>query len=368
MAVDYDAIIIGAGLSGLSLLQRLAHGAWSGRRVLLLDDESHPQVGAFAHWSTDPTWLDVPGTTAWTAIRLQGERADLRLPTGPYAYYFVDGERIGAIARSSAARAGYGERIAAVTSVVAEATVARVHLDGEELTARWAFDSRAPLPAAGSPMLSFHGWRIRTETSTFDPSVATIMDFRVGGPDRAAFGYVLPLGERDAFVEIAEIGWRGTSADDAHLAGYIRGQLGCQTWTVRATESGQLPLQVQRASAPSRVVPIGRRAGMLRPSSGYAFTRIQRHSAAIASSLERHDHPWDVPRPSVRHQWLDRVLLRALRRDPGLLGRAFPPMFDRVGAPTVFAFLDEDSTAAQEARIGLSLPWGPFCRAAALLR
>lgn len=368
MAVDYDAIIVGAGLAGLSLLQRLTHGLWSRRRILLLDDGARPQVGAFAHWSTDPTWLAVPGTTAWTAIRVQGDHADLRLPTEPYAYYLVDGDRIGAIARASAARASYDERIAAVTEVVAETTAARVYLDGEELTARWVFDSRAPLPAEGSPTLAFHGWRVRTESTTFDPSVATFMDLRLGGPDHAAFGYVLPLGASDALVEIAEIGWRESWADDAHLAAYVRAQFGCETWAVLAAESGQLPLQVRRTAVRSRVVPIGRRAGMLRPSSGYAFTRIQRHSAAIARSLERHDHPWDVPRPSARHEWLDRVLLRAVHRDPGLLSRAFPAMFDRVGAPAVFAFLDEDSTITGEIRIALSLPWGPFLRAAALVR
>lgn len=79
---------------------------------------------------------------------------------------------------------------------------------------------------------------------------------------------------------------------------------------VLVIDDGSIPLEVRGwvywsrgdglldpAASPG-VVPIGARAGRVRASTGYGYDRIQWHSAAIARSLVRHGHPFDVaPRP-----------------------------------------------------------------------
>lgn len=99
------------------------------------------------------------------------------------------------------------------------------------------------------------------------------------------------------------------------MADYLRDVRGLTSWTVTRTETGSLPLaRPAMAAAPGRVVPIGVRGGMLKPSTGFALERIQRHSAAIASSLNSHGHPHGVPQVTRRHAWLDTVFLEVLRR------------------------------------------------------
>jgi lycopene beta-cyclase len=104
---------------------------------------------------------------------------------------------------------------------------------------------------------------------------------------------------------------------------------------------------------------------MLKPSTGYAFERVQRDSAAIVRSLDRHGHPFDLPTPRRRHAWLDRVMLDVVRARPDELDRAFTQMFERNPLARVLRFLDEDSTPLEEARLIATLPPGPFLRAAA---
>jgi lycopene beta-cyclase len=72
-----------------------------------------------------------------------------------------------------------------------------------------------------------------------------------------------------------------------------------------------------------------------------------------------------LPRPSPRHQYLDRTLLQVLARDPGELEQVFGRLFARNPPPRVLRFLDEDTSRAEEARIVRSLDPRPFLRAAA---
>ena len=58
MPVDYDVVIIGAGLSGLSLASLLTENSWADRRVLVVDDGRHDVRGrAWAYWTREPTGL-----------------------------------------------------------------------------------------------------------------------------------------------------------------------------------------------------------------------------------------------------------------------------------------------------------------------
>src|ERR687894_911805 len=58
MALDADAIVVGAGLAGLVATAELAD---AGRRVLLLDQEPAASVGGQAHWSFGGLFLvDTP--------------------------------------------------------------------------------------------------------------------------------------------------------------------------------------------------------------------------------------------------------------------------------------------------------------------
>ncbi|MDO8309097.1 MAG: hypothetical protein Q7V58_12170 [Actinomycetota bacterium] len=58
------------------------------------------------------------------------------------------------------------------------------------------------------------------------------------------------------------------------------------------------------------------------------------------------------------------MLLRVIEHDPDSVEEAFGRMFSRVGASRVLQFLDEDTTAWQEAPLVLALPVAPFARAA----
>ena len=368
MPVDYDAIIIGAGLSGLSLASLLTENSWADRRVLVVDDGRHDVRGrAWAYWTREPTGLSSAASATWETIAVHASGSSAVLPLHPYRYVAISGERLHDHLHTRLGGASNVEFVTVSADAVRDdGDHALVTLDGKTVTARWAFDSRPLSPAPSGPRLGFLGWEIDSDTDAFDPTVATFMDFRGRQPGTVSFCYLLPTTARHALVEIAMFNWRDEGPDlNLALADYLRQVCGLTAWAVVRTEAGSLPLvRPPTGARGGRVVPIGVRGGMLKPSTGFAVERIQRHTAAIAVCLDRYGHPHAIAARHRRHAWLDRVFLEVLRRDPDIVEDVIARLFTRNSAPAVLRFLDEDSNAVQEARLVATLPVSPFLRAA----
>ncbi len=205
----------------------------------------------------------------------------------------------------------------------------------------------------------------------FDPATPTLFDFRTPQGDGARFVYLLPDDPHRALVELTEFVPRGAqpptpAARGAALAGYLRDVLRGGDHEILRTESAVLPLRAYPpARGSGRVLAIGAQGGLVKASTGYAYQRIQRDSAAIARSLAWRGHPFDIPPPRRRHRLLDAVLLDVLDRDPAQLERAFARLFFANPAERVLRFLDEDSAVRGELGLVVSLPKAPNVRALA---
>ncbi len=371
-----DAIVLGAGASGLSLATHLARDGWGDRSVVVVDDGTRDlSRAAWAYWSTGGRPVDDLAVASYRRLRVRAGALDRVVNLGPYAYRVVRGADLEAEARRVLATAPRFElRTGRVTRVRDDPDQdgASVWVDGERLRARWVFDGvlgprHEPAPVA----MTFTGWQVRTQRPCFDPAVPTLFDFRTEQAGEARFVYVRPDGPREALVELTVLAParpEPASAPDAAdaLTHYLRHQLGAGDFEVLGRERGVVPLGDR---TPGRrlghVLAIGRPGGLLKASTGFAFDRIQRDSAAIAASLVRHGHPFDLTAPHRRHAFLDAVLLDAVAHDPARLEEAFARLFARNPAPAVLAFLDEDSRLRDEAHIASTLPAGPYLTAAA---
>jgi lycopene beta-cyclase len=349
MPVSYDAAIIGAGLSGLTLANRLAESSWAGRRILIVDDAGHDlRMRTWAYWTPRPIGLSATESGAWDAIAVHASGSSALLPLRPYRYVAISGALLHDTLNSRLSVTPHYEFVTGSADAIREGgDHAVITIDGADVTATWAFDSRPLTPAPSSPRLVFLGWEIDTDTEAFDPAVATFMDFRGREAGTVSFCYVLPTTARHALVEIAAFQWSLDGPDLAcALTHYLRHVCGLTAWAVTRTEGGSLPLARPPTSARrDRVIPIGVRGGMLKASTGFAVERIQRHSASIVRSLDHFGHPYAVDAPRRRHAWLDSVFLDVLRRDPDIVEAVMARLFIRNGAPAVLRFLDEDSDA-----------------------
>jgi lycopene beta-cyclase len=181
------------------------------------------------------------------------------------------------------------------------------------------------------------------------------------------FFYVLPLSERRALVEYVACTAperAGEELDDA-LEAYLRTVLGLSEYRILAREGGANPLTdypfPRRAGR--RVMTIGTAGGRVKPTSGYAFTRIQDDSAAIVASLLRVGHPFDVPPDSRRYRLYDAILLDLMTHHGAAVGPIFTALFRHNSIQRIFRFLDEAGSLWENLFLIATLPPRQFVQA-----
>lgn len=387
-----EFVIAGAGLSGLTLAAELAE-AFEGRPILVVDPVA-ARVGA-AHepakgkhkvfdrsigfWSTaePPPFADLI-ERSWSELDIGGAGEFYALDLGPRRYYCLRWSKLRDHLLAQLRGHSHVElRRGRVEAFVEEGDKLTAIIGGHRVATRYAFDSRLDLRAmerAPGRVLAwqrFAGLRIELDEGCFDPARATFMDLRPSKPSRVAFLNVLPERDEAALVYRVEIcaGRQGRSLEPA-LEKDLSELLGLRGFRVLGREGGALPLSDQpwARKVGRRVLRIGIAGGRLKPSTGYAFTRILADNAAILASLREHGHPFALPRDRARDRWFDGVLLERLLAAPERGPELFETLFRRCSADAIFALLDGHASLRQLVEIMAATPYKASMAVAGLRR
>jgi len=377
--LDADVVIVGAGCAGLSLAVHLLDAGASDLDILLVDRrEVHVRDRTWCYWSGPAHPFQAAVRQSWHRWRLIGPDGEVERGSRSVAYRCIPADAFydqafERLDSSPGVRLLRGADVSGFREV--EGGVAVLTSAGE-ITARRAFDGRPPAPRpvpAGEIhwVQHFVGLEIETEGPAFDPSVATLMDFRVMRGRDIRFMYVLPLSETRALVEDTFFGGEPLP-EEAYLRSirrYVREVLGIDDWSEGHREQGAIPMSTVPPPRPAsrRVTSIGVRAGLARPATGYAFMAIQRESLRIAAHVARFGPDAPVPRarPYPRATaFLDRVFLAYLEREPEAAPGLFLRMFGGVEPGRMARFLYDGGTAADRIALMRSLPAAPLVRQA----
>ena len=132
-------------------------------------------------------------------------------------------------------------------------------------------------------------------------------------------------------------------------------------------EKGSLNLNQTLAKNALHIAPLGRAAGTLRASTGYAFLETLAHAAQTATSLKSHASTGDlknwIPAPFKREaldEWMDTVFLTVLERDWSRSSWYFMQLFEKLDAETMVAFLSGNASWRQRLLVTRALPTLPF--------
>lgn len=115
------------------------------------------------------------------------------------------------------------------------------------------------------------------------------MDFEIPQNGHCQFMYVLPFLDGRILVEFTRFGKQKIEQQEAQemLEAYIGEHFGDVEMV--ASEHGCIPMSNARLelSGPKLTIPIGTRAGLLKPSTGYAFRKMYDHAERCLDELER---------------------------------------------------------------------------------
>jgi lycopene beta-cyclase len=363
-----DCVVVGAGAAGLSLALHLADSSLDSRSVLLIDkDFTLAGAHAWGFWTDQPTRYDSIVRRVWRRLRFVSRRSVCCLEAHNYHYALLYGSDLRDYARRRlTARPGIEFVEGSVERIEECGDVATAVLeDGRTYAGRWVFDSRpnpdAPRQGASSRLWqSFLGWEIEAQSAALEADIPTLMDFRTPQNQSVEFVYVLPLGDHRALVEHVTCGGRRPSRPEQEtgLAEYLEQVVRVPRFRVLRSERGatSLALGPFQRKVGARVMTIGVPGGRVKPSTGYAFMRIQRDSAAIVRSLQQTGHPFGVPPDSRRHRRYDAALLGLMRYQPCEVEGLFARLFARNPLDRILRFLDEATSLHDEFVLASTLP------------
>ncbi len=364
-----EVIVLGAGLSGLLLTQRLVTHGPKDLHITLVDPNFNPTPArTWCFWGEIPDALRGRIDRTWRQLLLRHGDREVLGTLRRQPYHMIAADRwVPAVLSELAACPRVRFVRDSARAVRDEEDGATVFLAGRSLRARTVFRS-APARARPARLVQhFGGWEIQTHRPSFDPSTVTFMDFDRRFTDGTAFYYVLPIASDRALVEytvISERPW-ARAEYDRHVRRYIETNVK-SAWNVHRTEYGSIPLDVAppQQVAGRHVINIGRAAGLSKASTGYTLRRIVDQTEHLVSSLVAEGQPTALPLSAGRFAWYDRVLLDVLQQQPALGPEIFYRLFQFHPFDRVLSFLDEKTWLGQEALLFATLPIEPFVRAA----
>ena len=256
-----------------------------------------------------------------------------------------------------------------ISEINSEGDQARIQLSEKSITTSLCFDSRTPpAPEVQFPEVviyqTFFGYKVKLRHAAPDSGYATLMDFDFEQDGFTQFIYRLPFAPDQLLVELTRFGEQKIDPERTapQLQEYIRSQYG--EYEIIEKEYGCIPMvySEKKISASPGIIPLGTRAGKVKPSTGYAFKNMFDHARQICESMNR---PPVIHKPTVstRFGFYDQLLLIILLKWPAEGQRIFNRLLSGVPAKRVLTFLYEQTTIREEVTIFSKLPVFLFLKA-----
>ncbi len=350
-----ESLIIGGGLSGLSLALRLRQ---KGHKITLLEKrETYLNDRTWCFWNTHSHPFEKLIEFRWNKWQIAHGGKKKSYTSKTYQYQMIPSLKLYQAILDTLHNDPH-------VSVVMGVEAHEIQTYPDYLTVQTSkgvfkgelgFDSR-PTYLPNTFSQHFFGWHIRTPTPSFDPSEIILMDFDVDQSKGIHFMYLLPFSPYEALIEPTFLSAKVLEKSDyeASFKEFLLKRYGVKTYEIVREEKGVLPLTADyQASLSPRLTYIGAQAGWTRSSTGYAFLAIQEaldHLIEGASSSKRME------------RWLDRIFLSYLKKHPIEAPYVFTQLFEKNEPDALIRFLSGKSSLSETVKVISSCPKWPFLK------
>jgi lycopene beta-cyclase len=357
----------------MSLLMRMMQEPFFREKQILIIDQSNKTTNdrTWCFWETEAGIFESIVQHQWAKANFYSNGFSATLALFPYQYKMIRGIDLYSLVKQEAAkRTNIEWRQEKVVAIDGEK--ATVILETEIVSAKWIFNSilfdKNPLTTPGAKgyylLQHFKGWMIETEEDSFDPSIATYMDFRVSQDAGTTFMYVLPVTKTKALIEYTLFTEKLLAPEQYEnaLKEYISSTLKINTYKIEHEEAGVIPMTNRRfPHQQGRAVYMGIAGGQAKGSSGYAFQFIQKRTAAIIAGLVAGTNRFNRQSFNDKKFHLyDSVLLNVLHHRKMNGDQIFAAIFQKNPPERVLRFLDNETTVWEDLQIMQSVPAGIF--------
>jgi lycopene beta-cyclase len=375
MAETYDLVILGGGCAGLSLAMALdAQGERCPRTLVIESRAEYTNDRTWCFWNSQTANTVYQSQHHWQTMQVSNAGQSVTLDCGLTPYQMVAAQDFYAAAQTAINRQA-NITLGLNTSVVGEPGHSNglwhIRTGAGNVTTRSVVDTRPTrLPQLDGATLwqSFYGQEIECSKAIFNPLSLDLMDFLSPDVRDIGFVYVLPVSPTRALVEVTVFGATplGPAELSARLSTALDKRIGDAAFTTLRTEHGILPMGLNEAPSQTKagLVKVGVMAGGARPSTGYAFQRIQRWAGECAQALQSTGQPIGHRLDPFALRVMDQIFLNVLRADPLRGGAIFFALFSKADPARVIRFLSGRAGVIDSLAVVAAMPVLPFLRAA----
>jgi lycopene beta-cyclase len=363
--MHYDIILLGAGCSSMQLLHAMLRTS-NGKKlsILILEKEQDFPEKSWCFWSKNHTEYDSLVSKKWNQIEFFTDGYALHKAINPYQYKYIHSQTFFDFHLDLIHKSGNVDFFREeVLSVDRNDQIFSVKTTKTTFTATQVFSSMYTQGQLRKNELllwqHFYGFFIKTEKPVFNKDVFRMMDFRIPQSSTGShFIYILPFSETEALVEFTAFSSVESYKDSQYkdyLATYIQTHF-LTNYQISRIERGKIPMTNAQANTDNLVgiIPIGGRAGAIKPSTGYAFNRIRKNTEKLLEAnfgLESNNSF-----NQTRFQFYDTLLLQIIKTEPERIQDVMEQLFRNNELTTILKFLDEETTMMEDLKIFTRLP------------
>ena len=368
MDKHYNLAILGGGCAGLSLAMRLAEAGSSAPSTLVLEKNAHYKNDrTWCFWDeADPelkNWVDY----AWLNFEIKNGSKAFTKNCKNHAYLMLSAQTF--YERSLTKIASNKQSVTMLTNQdILEVT--KTHdQTWQIITASGTYSADKIVDTRPNKQInddesllwqSFVGYEVETSLDTFDANTFVLMDLDASFSQGIGFVYVLPYSANRALIEYTIFADHAFAANQfsKYIQPALLKYLENKDYKILRSEYGKLPMgnqKIKKTNDPSYVYA-GLYAGAARPSSGYAFQRIQRWAKECTHALINHQlliapkkDPWILAR-------MDDLFLNVLKSNPKSSAPLFYNLFLHCKIPTLVRFLSDHASIPDYLSIIASMP------------
>jgi len=374
MHKHFDLVIIGGGCAGLSLADRLSKLGKKSPKVLIIEQR--------VQYANDKTWCfwDTGNPEYKSLAQYAWGKFEVRNKDNVHTY-FCDANKYlmlpsDVFYQNALANIALNPNIVLMTDQKILEQPVKIknnwHIKTSTLscTSTLIVDTRPVNNVVDDDALlwqSFVGYEIEVDLEHFASDQFVLMDFDDGFKNGAAFIYFLPMSGKKALIEYTVFSEKSFSRNalipllEQCLAQYT----GNHPHQVLRVEHGILPMgnKVLRQHADETYVFAGLFAGAARPSSGYAFQRIQAWATKCAHAIVYASKLYQCEKDAWLQSFMDGLFLNVIKKNNTNVASIFDSLFKNCDVKIVIKFMSDRASLVDSFHIIRSMPQLPFLKA-----
>ena len=368
MSIEYyDFVIIGGGMSGLSLTKEIiSSGLTKNKKLLIIEKrDNYYRDKIWSFWNIMDFNYEKIKFNSWSSFSISNIAKSLSLED-TYDYISIDSnlfylEILDMIENDDNSMMLLNTKVNIINQDDLSTSIELSN--GSMIKAKYVFDSSYDIKSQELGPYDlyqhFKGVEIETSKDLFNPNKFTLMDFNTSQKDGLHFIYILPLSKTKALVEATWFSKNILSDDiyQSYIDNYLE-YLGIYDYNTVYEEFGVIPMFITSSNSnkhTDNIFNIGTKGGLTRSSTGYTFLNSQIHSRHIVSSL-LNKNKITTNIITKRSRFMDTILLRILSKYPHLGPTIFVELFRRNKPKRVIHFLSGTSSMLEDLQIMLKIP------------